>query len=337
MRRVTTTQAAPKPEPKTTAPTMVLGRPVLAVPRPAAPPPRPAPPPQNVASSFFESEPQRSFSSSRYDSVDRVQLEQDLSLVDRLINADEGDMWGMGEYVDSESNLYDNERDAFEDMRQKLNDGRPLSEKQRAWVRRAAERLSVPIAEYTGEVLKAEVPRGKDVEPAPVLRTLPLAPPGKKAPEPTGTSDKAEEMKVRFGTANQLRAAFNASTLEKFAEAMREIPTASVNALLKPSVDLSEVSARAIYAATPNILEPLALLLGIDEFALRKAYVQAARLDATRAKVTSPDGIERRVLHTLDGKINNCAVAAGEGPRSCQVCNGDCPDLFGREEDDVPI
>lgn len=109
----------------------------------------------------------------------------------------------------------------------------------------------------------------------------------------------------------------------------------AMEAFIDEKIDPDKADARAIYAATPDLIEALALLLGVDEFKLRKAYVKAAQLDAHRVLVKGPDGEERRVLRTaLDGPIHNCAVAAGESPTSCQMCAGDCPDLFGREQDD---
>ena len=64
--------------------------------------------------------------------------------------------------------LDDHEREAFEDMRDKLHDWLPaLSEKQRGWLAEAAARLGVDA--LTPAERNKDVPRGRDVTPPAVL------------------------------------------------------------------------------------------------------------------------------------------------------------------------
>lgn len=83
------------------------------------------------------------------------------------------------EYIGGRESLSQGEAEAFSDMRRKLNTERnELSAKQRAWVLRVCERVGVnPVRPDD----RKPVPRGNEVELAPVLRSLPLKPPTRRA------------------------------------------------------------------------------------------------------------------------------------------------------------
>lgn len=81
----------------------------------------------------------------------------------------------------SEDGLSDKEEEAFEDMLDRL-DRYPtgeLSAKQREWVERRCEELGVSVGSPAER--NARVPRGREVEEAPALRSKPKVPPGRKA------------------------------------------------------------------------------------------------------------------------------------------------------------
>jgi len=70
--------------------------------------------------------------------------------------------------------LSDEQREAFEDMLEKMGD-RGLTEKQRSWVKGV---LDEP--EYENLVSSGKVPRGKDIPTPAVLQNLPKRPPTRK-------------------------------------------------------------------------------------------------------------------------------------------------------------
>lgn len=78
-----------------------------------------------------------------------------------------------------ESEVRSKVREAFEEMRSMLKSGeRPcLSKKQRGWV---SDVLDACAPQALNLVSRGFVPRGKEVELAPVLRNLPLKPPGRR-------------------------------------------------------------------------------------------------------------------------------------------------------------
>ena len=72
------------------------------------------------------------------------------------------------------------ELEAFQDMLSRMKkNGRALSEKQRAWLRRTAERYGVTDERELNLVSRGLVPRGRDVPTPPALRNLPKKPPGR--------------------------------------------------------------------------------------------------------------------------------------------------------------
>ena len=83
----------------------------------------------------------------------------------------------------AESELTDEEREAFEEMRDMLDTGRAtLSDKQRAWVRNVGKRAGADIDRVMDRWKKGEIPRGNEVETPAVLRreNLPMKPPGRR-------------------------------------------------------------------------------------------------------------------------------------------------------------
>jgi hypothetical protein len=71
--------------------------------------------------------------------------------------------------------LSDANREAFEELRVRLEDGYLLTEKQKKW---ALGLLDKPV--YENLVSSGKVPRGREVITPDVLRHLPLKPPGRK-------------------------------------------------------------------------------------------------------------------------------------------------------------
>jgi DNA topoisomerase IB len=74
--------------------------------------------------------------------------------------------------------ISDEAREAFEDMQAKC---RPLSPKQRAWLEAAIEGHRYEAPDEEPPKPASAYPRGKEVELPPVLRNLPLKPPGRRA------------------------------------------------------------------------------------------------------------------------------------------------------------
>lgn len=72
---------------------------------------------------------------------------------------------------------------AFEGMLDDLNARRwpKLTDKQRAWVRKVADRLDVYVPGDGARPLAPEIPRGREVETPAVLRDLPKRPPGSRS------------------------------------------------------------------------------------------------------------------------------------------------------------
>lgn len=97
------------------------------------------------------------------------QHDRDVELLDALLE--------VGESFDRETGLSDREADAFEGMKERLAEypDRTLSGPQRQWAEGAAERIGVVV----GEPAKP-VPRGREVATPAVLKSLPLAPPGRR-------------------------------------------------------------------------------------------------------------------------------------------------------------
>jgi hypothetical protein len=96
--------------------------------------------------------------------------EADLALLRELVRDHEGD-------------LSEVELDAFGDMLDAVSRGRKsqLTDKQRAWLERAADRLDVaytPRGTCTDPLTAAQVPVGRPVPTPRVLRDLPKRPPG---------------------------------------------------------------------------------------------------------------------------------------------------------------
>lgn len=79
--------------------------------------------------------------------------------------------------VDGDSPLSDSELTAFADMLSRLDGGqRVLSASQRAWAEEASERVGLSVAHDN-----SAIPRGREVEPPLVLRSLPKRPPGRRS------------------------------------------------------------------------------------------------------------------------------------------------------------
>lgn len=94
----------------------------------------------------------------------------DFYMLKELVEADVADDVEFGTF----EALSEGEHDAFADM---LGRGFALTEKQRAWARNVCERVGInPVPPED----RPPVPRGREVELAPVLRNLPKRPPGRK-------------------------------------------------------------------------------------------------------------------------------------------------------------
>lgn len=96
---------------------------------------------------------------------------EDLRMLDDLLN-------------DNIHELSEAEVEAFADMRfehtayEAIRPGQAeLTEKQRSWVKSVHDRVTGGTAENL--VSRGLVPRGREVEPAPVLKNLPKSPPGR--------------------------------------------------------------------------------------------------------------------------------------------------------------
>lgn len=96
------------------------------------------------------------------------QHDQDVELLDALIE--------VGESFDRQDGLTDREAAAFESMRERLDEypDRTLSGPQREWAQGAADRIGVVPGPAK------PVPRGREVPTPAVLKSLPMAPPGRK-------------------------------------------------------------------------------------------------------------------------------------------------------------
>lgn len=70
--------------------------------------------------------------------------------------------------------------EAFTDMLERLGIGQQqvLTPNQRQWAEGVAEKLELDVGDPAER--NAGVPRGREVEPAPVLRKLPKSPPGRR-------------------------------------------------------------------------------------------------------------------------------------------------------------
>lgn len=86
--------------------------------------------------------------------------------------------------VGEPEDLTSEQHEAFSEMLDKLRTGRQkvLSEKQRAWAEGIAEKLELDVGDPAER--NANVPRGREVEPAPVLKNLPKRPPRKRIEDP---------------------------------------------------------------------------------------------------------------------------------------------------------
>jgi len=70
---------------------------------------------------------------------------------------------------------------AFNDMLEQVTQRtRPLTERQREWVRTVADREGIVDPRTTNLVSRGVVPRGREVATPAVLRNLPLNPPGRR-------------------------------------------------------------------------------------------------------------------------------------------------------------
>lgn len=103
--------------------------------------------------------------------TDDEQRERDIYILEEL---DSVDVDTAAEYGTEES-LTEREHEAFTDMRVALRKFAVLTERQRSWAAQVAGRVGINT---TPPRLRKPVPRGADVELAPVLRDLPKRPPG---------------------------------------------------------------------------------------------------------------------------------------------------------------
>lgn len=283
---------------------------------------------------------------------ERDLLAKDRALLESVIAADEGEEREVGDPPIEgfgERNLYSNERDAFPDMLERVKGGRLLTQKQRGWVYSAAERLGVE----TKPVRAEDVPRGREVELAPVLSQKPLAPPGRKPPpepllgrtplpEPTladlfGGRPSSIEEQVAFGFGPRRGYGLATAKVEPLSVPDAEedekpctcggkglgangfhYPGAPGCLLVAPSASST--------SEPPVFVVLMARVLGLPETTVVDAYRKALWMWEHSVEVTLPGGEKRTLYRTPEGTIDNCALAAGEDANGCQVCGGACPD-----------
>lgn len=89
------------------------------------------------------------------------------------------DLRMLQELLEDETELSENELEAFKDMLEKLEEveARCLSDKQRVWVEKAHDRISPSCLNLYSS---GKVKKGADVPLPEVLKNLPKTPPGRK-------------------------------------------------------------------------------------------------------------------------------------------------------------
>lgn len=89
----------------------------------------------------------------------------------------------LGALVGEPEDLTSEQYVAFSAMLERLRAGRQvLTEPQRNWAEGIAEKLELDVGDPAER--NANIPRGREVEPAPVLKNLPKRPPRKRIEDP---------------------------------------------------------------------------------------------------------------------------------------------------------
>lgn len=94
----------------------------------------------------------------------------------------------------------------------------------------------------------------------------------------------------------------------------------------EPEPEALSVPILAPREPTPVWIRAMALLLALPEERVAQAYEDALVMAQGSVEITGPGGEKRTLLRTLEGDLDNCALANNEGENECQVCAGRCPD-----------